>query len=155
MITLKSVEGNLPSTRRSLPIALMRAREKVMGPVRVMLAQTAITEQQWRILRVLAEYGPLDSTHLGEHTSLLLPSLTRIIQSMERNRLVSRAIDPNDRRRHVLTITEAGQAIIEDNRGVAIGIATQFVDHLGQERYEALLDTLEALETLEFTVDEG
>ena len=44
----------LPSTRRSVPIALIRAREKVMGPIRDMLADSGITEQQWRILRVIS-----------------------------------------------------------------------------------------------------
>ena len=110
-----AVAAKLPSTRRSLPIALMRAREKVMGPVREMLAPTGITEQQWRILRVLSEQGPQDATHLGERTSLLLPSLTRIIQSMVGNGLVTRTQDETDRRRQMLAITAAGQQIINDN----------------------------------------
>ncbi|UWQ15404.1 homoprotocatechuate degradation operon regulator HpaR [Aliiroseovarius sp. M344] len=145
----KGVAGRkLPSTRRSLPIALMRAREKVMGPVREMLAHTGITEQQWRILRVLSEYGPQDATHLGERTSLLLPSLTRIIQSMVANGLVTRTQDENDRRRQTLAITTAGQQIIDDNLEEARRIAETFVRHLGEEQYETLLDALEALESL-------
>ena len=52
----------LPSIARSLPIALLRAREKVMAPFREMLSRTDITEQQWRVLRILSEFGPQDST---------------------------------------------------------------------------------------------
>ncbi|SEW23253.1 transcriptional regulator, MarR family [Aliiroseovarius sediminilitoris] len=140
--------AKLPSTRRSLPIALMRAREKVMGPVREMLAPIGITEQQWRILRVLSEHGALDATHLGERTSLLLPSLTRIIQAMVANGLVTRTRDKADRRRQMLEITAAGQQIIDDNRDRAGQIADGYVRHLGQEQFEALLDALEKLERL-------
>ena len=39
----------LPSTRRSLPIALMRSREQVMAPIRAMLRASGLTEQQWRV----------------------------------------------------------------------------------------------------------
>ncbi|MCK0139225.1 MarR family transcriptional regulator [Aliiroseovarius sp. F47248L] len=141
-------QAELPLTRRSLPIALMRAREKVMGPVREMLAPIGITEQQWRILRVLAEYGPQDATHLGERTSLLLPSLTRIIQAMVANGLVTRTQDIADRRRQTLEITAAGLQIIDDNLKQAGQIADSYVRHLGREQYEALLDALECLEKL-------
>ena len=47
----------LRRTNRSLPIALLRARETVMGPVREMLAGTPVNEQKWRVLRVLDESG--------------------------------------------------------------------------------------------------
>ncbi|WP_371170756.1 homoprotocatechuate degradation operon regulator HpaR [Aliiroseovarius sp. 2305UL8-7] len=138
----------LPSTRRSLPIALMRAREKVMGPVRDMLAPTGITEQQWRILRVLSEQGSQDATHLSDRTSLLMPSLTRIIQTMVSNGLVTRTPDEHDRRRQTLAITPDGQQIIDENLEQASRIAERYVRHLGKKRYEDLLDALEALERL-------
>lgn len=141
-------EPKLPPTSRSLPIALIRAREKVMGPVREMLAPIGITEQQWRILRVLSEHGRQDATHLGERTGLLLPSLTRIIQSMVENGFVTRTQDTSDRRRQLLAITPAGQEIIDDNLKQAGRIADSYVRHLGREQYEALLDALEQLESL-------
>lgn len=139
---------SLPSTKRSLPIALIRAREKVMGPVREMLAPIGITEQQWRILRVLSEYGPQDATHLGERASLLLPSLTRIVQAMQKKELITRTPDENDRRRQTLAITAKGQKIIDDNIEAARKIADRYVSHLGQKQYDALLDALAKLEDL-------
>ena len=42
-------------TRRSLPIALLRARETVMHRFRPLLASHDLTEQQWRVIRVLGE----------------------------------------------------------------------------------------------------
>ena len=45
------MSSKLPSTSRSLPIALIRAREGVMAPIRDMLTETDITEQQWQTPR--------------------------------------------------------------------------------------------------------
>jgi len=75
----------LPSTRRSLPIALMRSREKVMAPIRDMLRASGLTEQQWRVLRILSEFGPQDLTEIARQACLLMPSLSRIIRSLAAN----------------------------------------------------------------------
>ncbi len=140
--------SGLPETARSLPIALMRARERVMAPIREMLADSAITEQQWRILRVLSEFGPQDATKLADRACLLLPSQTRIVQSMVEKGHLSREPDPNDRRRQALSITPQGQAIIDNNLPKALKIAASYRTALGAERYELLLDLLEDLERI-------
>ena len=57
--------GGPPATSRSLPIALLRAREAVMGNFRPMLADFDVTEQQWRVMRVLSEAGRLDASDLA------------------------------------------------------------------------------------------
>ena len=75
----------LRRTRRSLPIALLRARETVMGPIREMLATSGVNEQKWRVLRVLQEQGPMDLTPLAEEASLLLPSLHTLRAAMLSN----------------------------------------------------------------------
>lgn len=81
-------QSHLPTTQRSLPMALLRARENVMAPIRAMLSASGLTEQQWRLLRVLSESGPLEATILANRAALLLPSQTRIVQSMEKRGLV-------------------------------------------------------------------
>ena len=92
----------------------MRAREGVMGPIREMLIETGITEQQWRVLRVLSEHGMLDTTTLADRASLLFPSLTRIAAKMRDKGLITQTRDEGDRRRQLIEITEAGQKIIDD-----------------------------------------
>lgn len=137
---------SLPPTARSLPIALIRAREGVMAPIRDMLASTGITEQQWRVLRVLAEHGPLDSTTLADRASLLVPSLTRIVRTMTERGFVTQTRGQGDRRRQVIAITPAGQAVITGNAPRAAEIVAGFKAALGEQDYETLLDLLERLD---------
>ncbi|MEO9517947.1 MAG: homoprotocatechuate degradation operon regulator HpaR [Paracoccaceae bacterium] len=136
----------LPSTSRSLPIALIRAREGVMSPIRVMLAETGITEQQWRVLRVLAESGSMDTKTLANRSSLLFPSLTRIAATMRDKGLITQTRDEADRRRQMLAITPAGQKLIDDHSAQSAQIVANFRKTLGDENYEALLDLLALLD---------
>ena len=136
----------LPPTSRSLPIALIRAREGVMGPIRDMLSKTGITEQQWRVLRVLAEYGPMDTKTLADRSSLLFPSLTRIASTLRTKGLVTQTRDTTDRRRQIIEITLAGKKIIDDHAKQTAQIVADFKTRLGQDKYESLLDLLALLD---------
>lgn len=135
-------------TSRSLPIALLRARERVMGPIRRMLADVGVTEQQWRVLRVLKEDGPQEPTHIAERACLLLPSLTRILQKLEAKGLIRRHVHPVDKRRQIVEITAAGDKIIQDNINLILQEAEGIRIQLGPERHEALLDLLNDLHDL-------
>ncbi len=139
------MKSGLPSTSRSLPIALIRAREGVMAPIREMLSETGITEQQWRVLRVLSEYGSQDTSTLANRASLLFPSLTRIVTTLRNKGLVTQTRDDQDRRRQLIEITPEGQKIIDDHAAQGADIVKKFRQALGDENYETLLDLLAIL----------
>jgi len=120
-----------------------------MGPVRGMLADAGVTEQQWRVLRVLDEDGALDPTTIAERAVLLLPSLTRILQKLEEKELVTRARDESDRRRQIIEVSPAGRALIAANMETSRGILRDLRNQLGDERHEMLIDLLNDLTELE------
>ncbi len=138
----------LPTTDRSLPIALIRAREGVMAPIRDMLTETGITEQQWRVLRVLAEHGRMDAKTLAERASLLFPSLTRIASTLRDKGFITQTRDDKDRRRQFIEITTAGQKIIDDRQAQSLEIVTDLKKTLGADNYETLLDLLSMLDPI-------
>ena len=143
---MKQKPSQLPSTSRSLPIALIRAREGVMIPIRDMLTETGITEQQWRVLRVLSEFGTLDTKTLADRSSLLFPSLTRIATTMRKKGFITQTRDDKDRRRQFIAITPTGQSIINEYEDQAAEIVAGFKRTLGKADYEKLLDLLERLD---------
>ncbi|WP_264211537.1 homoprotocatechuate degradation operon regulator HpaR [Leisingera thetidis] len=141
----------MPATDRSLPIALLRARERVMGPIRALLSGADLTEQQWRVLRVVQESGPIDPTQIADKACLLLPSLTRILQKLEEKQLISRARDQEDRRRQVVRITAGGERVIADNIDASLALMDRTRARMGPERYEALLDLLNELDQIDLS----
>lgn len=138
--------NSMPKISRSLPIALLRARERVMFPIRAMLSNAGITEQQWRVLRVLQETGPLEPTRIADQACLLLPSLTRILQKLEEKQLIKRRRDPSDRRKQIVQITAKGTKVIDDNLETSAALMQQVRDRMGRQRFEALLDLLNELD---------
>lgn len=139
---------DLRETRRSLPIALLHAREVVMAPIREILAASGISEQRWRVLRVLEAGGPMEQGAVAAEACLQLPSLTRMIRAMEAEGLLTRRTDPRDRRRVIVAIAAAGSAVILDHADESNAILRSFEDKLGCEQIEALLDLLEKLHNL-------
>lgn len=97
----------------SLPMMMYRALDVVMPRFRIIFREAGLTEQQWRILRVLWERNDLLSRELAELTLIPPPSLVGIIDRLENRNLVSRRRDGIDRRSVFVRITEDGQALKE------------------------------------------
>ena len=93
---------------------LLKAREAAMSRFRPMLRQHGLTEQQWRVIRALAAYQKIDASELAQRSFLLAPSLTRILQFLERGKLVKRSSDANDQRRYVFVLSGKGRRIYEE-----------------------------------------
>ena len=133
----------------SLPMALLRAREATMRRFRPHLADHGLTEQQWRVLRALAAAeGPLEVTELARHTSLLAPSLSRILTHLDGQGLTARAPVAHDQRRAHIALTEKGAALV---RRVAPGSEARYAEieaRFGAERLERLLAELHDLAAL-------
>lgn len=139
----------LRQTRRSLPIALLRARETLMGPIRAMLAASGVNEQKWRVLRMLDEQGPLELTLLAQEACLLLSSLTRMVRPMQDEGLITRSVPARDRRRVVVAITDKGRDLIRAHMAQSNAIFARIEAEFGKERMETLLDLLDDLRALD------
>ena len=64
---------------RNLPQMLLLAREHLMSHFRPILNHYGVTEQQWRILRVLDEHGQLEPRELCELCQILSPSMAGVL----------------------------------------------------------------------------
>lgn len=138
--------GKFPQdTSRALPIALLRAREALMAHFRPILARHELTEQQWRVMRILAESGPLDAAQLAKDAFLLPPSLTRIMRTLDGRGILNVGPDPGDGRRILAEITADGRRLIELVVPESEEIYIRLEDHLDRFRLEALLDSLQEL----------
>jgi len=114
-----------------------------------MLSSVDITEQQWRVLRVLQENGNMEPTRIAEEACLLLPSLTRILQKLEEKNMIQRDPDTKDRRKQIVRITPAGERIIEENLEISLELSASIRERMGPDRHDLLLDLLNELELAE------
>jgi homoprotocatechuate degradation regulator HpaR len=137
-----------PDTRRSLPIALLRSREAVMARFRPVLAAHDISEQQWRVIRVLGETSPLDASEVAERACVLAPSLTRIIKALEERGMIHRLRDEGDGRRVLLSLSGSGAALIRAVTPESRAVYAELEQRFGARRMDQLLDLLGELAAL-------
>lgn len=130
---------------RSLPMALLRAREAVMERFRPSLRDFGITEQQWRVLRALHDRGEVETGALAGLCCLLTPSLSRILKHLEKTGLVTRRPAPSDQRRTLVAISPAGRALLKRRAPYSEAEYRAIEEAFGEERVAALYESLEEL----------
>jgi homoprotocatechuate degradation regulator HpaR len=98
----------MSSPRPSLTLTLLQAREAAMAFFRPSLNQHGLTEQQWRIIRILRQQGEMESYQLAQQACILKPSMTGVLARMERDGIVRRWKSEQDQRQVLVCLTEHG-----------------------------------------------
>ncbi|WFU38565.1 homoprotocatechuate degradation operon regulator HpaR [Bradyrhizobium sp. CB82] len=131
---------------RSLPMALLRAREAVMRQFRPSLRQHGLTEQQWRILRALAAIDTVEVTELARTAFLLGPSLSRILRDLEARHLIERKTAKEDQRRSMVSISEKGVKLMAVVAPTSEAIYAEITRRFGARKLTELQEMLGELE---------
>ncbi|MCF8492056.1 MAG: homoprotocatechuate degradation operon regulator HpaR [Rhodospirillum sp.] len=134
-----------PIAYGNLPLLLARSREAVISHFRPLLKHIGLTEQQWRIIRVLVERGGMEQRLLAETCHILGPSLAGILNRMEEMGLIARCKVPTDQRRVVVSVTDKSRALVTE---MAPLVETQYrylEDAMGREFIESLFAHLHQL----------
>lgn len=138
-----------PFVHRNLPRLLLQARESVMAHTRPSLREHGLSDQQWRVLRVLGEHGTVETGRVAREAFILGPSLTGVLSRMERDGLVQRARDPADQRRTVVAATAQGLKLV-DTLSHAIEAHYGWMENtLGKQKLAQLYVLLDAVIEIE------
>ncbi len=136
---------------RNLPRLLLQAREAVMAHARPSLRAQGLSDQQWRVLRVLGERGTVEIGTVAREAFILGPSLTGVLTRMERDGLIQRARDPADQRRTVVQATAKGRKLVDQLSGAIEAHYTAIEMSLGKQKLAQLYELLDHLIELEQT----
>jgi len=101
-------------TNRDLPQQLLKARDALMSHFRPVLNHFGVTEQQWRILRMLDEHEQLEPRELCELCQILSPSMAGVLARMEELGLVQRQRVAADARRVMVSLAPKGDRLFDE-----------------------------------------
>jgi homoprotocatechuate degradation regulator HpaR len=138
-----------PFIHRNLPRLLLQARESVMAYTRPRLREHALSDQQWRVLRVLGEHGVVETGRVAREAFILGPSLTGVLTRMERDGLISRARDPLDQRRTVVEATDKGLQLVATLSQTIEAHYAWMENTLGKQKLAQLYELLDKVIELE------
>ena len=146
-----------PFVHRNLPRLLLEAREAVMAHTRPSLRQHGLSDQQWRVLRVLGEHADeaagVETGRVAREAYLLGPSLTGVLARMERDGLIDRARCPQDARRTVVRATAAGLAKVQALSETIEAHYAWMERELGKTKLTALYELLDGVIALQAPQD--
>ncbi len=99
---------------RNLPQRLLAVRERLMGHFRPLLNHFGLTEQQWRILRVLDERETAEPRELCEACQILSSNMPGVLDRLAAMGCVQRRRDPGDLRRVLVSLAPHGERLVEE-----------------------------------------
>ncbi len=107
-----------------------------------------LTPSQFSALTTLDAQGALTPSALAEHERVQPPSMTRILGHLEEFGLVSRRADASDKRQYFVTLTEAGNATVDEERRRKDAWLAQRLNELSPEDRAAIVAVLPVIERL-------
>ncbi len=104
----------MPVTRvaRQPSWLLSRANARAQALLQSAFADTGLRPVHYRTLAGVDEHGPLSQADLGRHTGLDRKDVALTLDLLTERGLVERSPDPTDARRNVVTLTDAGAALL-------------------------------------------
>jgi homoprotocatechuate degradation regulator HpaR len=138
---------------RNLPLLLLQAREHIIARFRPLLNAQGITEQQWRVIRVLLEAGPLEVREISTRCQISSPSLAGVLTRMEDMDLLSRKRLGSDQRRVRVSLKARSRELAARLAPRINATYQQLESHLGaaacRHLYEVLDGVIESLASAE------
>jgi homoprotocatechuate degradation regulator HpaR len=132
-----------PPFARSLPMLLLAAREAVTQRFRPQTSARGLTEQQWRVVRALAEVERLEIVALSARCRIHAASLSRILPRLDKVGLISRRPDAADHRRVIVSLTSRGRRVLDEIIPESARVYQQIARDVGPERLDQVYALLE------------
>jgi MarR family transcriptional regulator, temperature-dependent positive regulator of motility len=141
--TTKTAPKVVRARPTGLPHQLRRATQ-AFGAVWQQLVPD-LTPPQYAALSVLAEHSELDQSTLGGLASIDRSTLTPLLDRLESRGLITKTIDPANRRRRLLELTDDGRQLFAQTYEHTVAIQQWLDDTLGASRAAQLAELLREL----------
>ena len=116
-----------------------------MSNFRPIMREHDITEQQWRVIRALYGLDGLEATALAQKTMLLMPSLTRILKTLEEQKLVRRFAVEGDNRRKLIRLAARGRDLYQKMAPLSEAEYKKIENRIGAKKLAELYTLLESI----------
>jgi DNA-binding MarR family transcriptional regulator len=101
--------GVLEERRSSLGLLLALLGQSAMRRLRAVHTAHNLTPRQFQLLALLHDHGTMGQRELGQAMNVAPSIVVTLLNPLEADGFVSRDREPADRRRHVVTLTPAGE----------------------------------------------
>lgn len=104
-----------------------------------------LTPTQFSTLMRLSETGPVSQNHLGRLAAMDIATTKGVVDRLKAKRLVRSESDATDKRRSLISLTQAGSALIEDLKVAGAAITDETLSPLDAGEQKTLIALLKKL----------
>jgi DNA-binding MarR family transcriptional regulator len=127
---------------------LIDTAPKIMQAIRVEMRRgrgSDISIPQFRSLAFIQGNPDSSLSNLAEHLGLTLPSVSKLIDGLVKQKLVIRQESAVDRRRLTLELTQAGASIVNSSRAGAQANLAKKLSYLADDELEIIYKAMQLL----------
>jgi DNA-binding MarR family transcriptional regulator len=124
---------------------LLRTADVLAGDMAELFKPSGLSATQYNVLRILRGAGP-DGLPCGEVAARLItrdPDVTRLLDRLEKRRLISRCRDAKDRRVVCARITDAGETLLAELDPLVLAAHRKQLSHMSATQLKQLIELLE------------
>ncbi|SEC61443.1 DNA-binding transcriptional regulator, MarR family [Streptomyces sp. 3213] len=143
--TPAGISDSAARSARDLRVVFSRLRRRI----REVATDEDLTPSQESALTLVGKHGAATASALASAEGVRPQSMAATLAALDRHGLIRRSADPEDGRRQLVTLTEAGRERVEDNRQVREEwLARAFEDRYTEQERRTIVDALTLLERL-------
>jgi DNA-binding MarR family transcriptional regulator len=127
---------------------LIDTAPKIMQAIRVEMRRgrgSDISIPQFRSLAFIQGNPDSSLSNLAEHLGLMLPSVSKLIDGLVKQKLILRQESAVDRRRLTLVLTQAGASIVNSSRASAQANLAKKLSCLSDDELETIYKAMQLL----------
>ncbi len=104
-----------------------------------------LTPTQFSTLIRVSEAGPVSQNHLGRLAAMDVATIKGVVDRLRAKGLMASRPDTGDKRRSIITLTVAGQALIADLTALGRAITEETLEPLSEAERQTLVALLQKL----------
>ncbi|WP_251074994.1 MarR family winged helix-turn-helix transcriptional regulator [Streptomyces sp. ISL-12] len=144
-VPAEGVSDSAARAAHDLRVVFSRLRRRIREVAR----DEDLTPSQVSALTLVGKHGAATASALSSAEGVRPQSMAATLAALERHGLIRRTPDPEDGRRQLVTLTDAGRARVDGDRELRGEWLTHaFQDRCSEEERQTVLDALAVLERL-------
>jgi len=130
---------------------LSASQNKVFKYFSKLLEDYGVTPAQYGVLNCLWREGQLSPKQIGEMVYLEAPTVSGILDKMQKAELIERSIDSKNRRTVLVTATQKSEVIRDEIEAATIKLNNKVLQNLSDSDTEVLKKALEVIIKSDFS----
>lgn len=130
------VERRDHDIRETFTVSLVQLARRWRWRLDSRLQDMGLTQARWAALLQISRGGATSQRQLAEFIGIEGPTLVHILNSLERQDLIERRPDPNDRRAKTVHLTDSARSLVGQIEAIAHGLRLELTEGIRDEELE-------------------